>query len=180
MGFIEEGFGTVLGLFSTLLRNFCVFFGRSISSFCKAWAPDGLQEAFWMDFRSIWVGFGKGFGGFRENFGAFFRNFFRIFSNFLGTCFALRFNLARKGLAYFVQVFLCQGLTLCVFPRKKTIFLLNPLCTSTKVCLCRNPRVVSRSSAERLNARGSCPLRVLDDEFIIPTSVLLWEGFAPS
>ena len=75
-----------------------------------------------MDFRSIWVGFGKGFGGVRENFGAFFRNFFRIFSNFFGTCFALRFNLARKGLAYFVQVFLCQGLTLCVFPRKKPYF----------------------------------------------------------
>ena len=79
-----------------------------------------------MDFRSIWVGFGKGFGGVRENFGAFFRNFFNIFSNFFGTCFALRFNLACKGLAYFVQVFLCQ-----------------------------DPRAVSRSLAERLNARGS-------------------------
>ena len=122
LGFIWEGFGTVLGLFSTLLRDFWLFFGRSKSSFCKAWAPDGPQEAFWMDFRQIWVGFGKGFGGVRENFGAFFCNFFRIFSNFFGTCFALRFNLARKGLAYFVQVFLCQGLTLCVFARKTTYF----------------------------------------------------------
>ena len=78
MGFIWEGFGTVLGLFSTLLRDFWLFFGRSKSSFCKAWAPDGLQEAFWMDFRSIWVGFGEGFGKILALFFAIFFPFFRI------------------------------------------------------------------------------------------------------
>ena len=154
LGFIWQGFGTVLGLFSTLLRDFWLFSGRSKSSFCKAWAPDGLQEALWMDFRSIWVGFGEGFGGFRENVGAFFRNFFAFFRISLEP--VLHFDSTSHVKVWLIlfKFFYVRGL-LCAFSLGKTIFLLNPLCTSTKVCLCRDPRVVSRSSAERLNARGS-------------------------
>ena len=76
------------------------------------------------------------------------------------------------------KFFYVRGL-LCAFSLgKKNIFLLNPLCTSTKVCLCRDPRVVSRSSAERLNARGS-PYRVLDNLFIIPPMIPPMRGVKP-
>ena len=67
-GFIWEGFGTVLGLFWALLAASWPFFGRSKSSFFQAWAQDGLQEAFWIDFGSIW-------GGIWEDFGRIFGDF---------------------------------------------------------------------------------------------------------
>ena len=62
MGFIWEGFGTVLGLFWALLGDFCSYFGRSKYSFFQAWLQDGLQKAFWVDFGSIWGRFGEDFG----------------------------------------------------------------------------------------------------------------------
>ena len=68
LGLIWEGFGAVLGLFWALLAASWPFCGRSKSSFFQAWAQDGLQEAFWIDFGSIWAGiwedFGKNLGGF--------------------------------------------------------------------------------------------------------------------
>ena len=133
-----------------------------------------------MDFRSIWVGFGEAFGGFRENFGAFFRNFFRIFSNFFGTCFALRFNLARKGLAYFVQVFLCQGLTLCVFLRKKPYFCWTHFALQPKFVYVRTP-ALSRVAPRSVSMRGGpLPPACWTQNHIVSHTGLLWKGFALS
>ena len=59
---IWDGFGTVLGVFWTLLGASESFFWASRSSFFQAWAQDGLQEAFWIDFGSnlegIWEDLG--------------------------------------------------------------------------------------------------------------------------
>ena len=62
LGFILEGFRTVLGLFWALLAGSWPFLGRSKSSFFSALALDGLQDAFWSDFESI-------LGGIREDLG---------------------------------------------------------------------------------------------------------------
>ena len=45
--------------------------------------------------------------------------------------------------------------------------------------LCQDPRAVSRSPAERLNARGSSTPRVLDVLEIRPSQFLPWEGLRP-
>ena len=69
MGSIWEEFGTVWGAFWALLGVSWLFLGCSKSSFFKAWAQDGLQEAFWVDLGSISEGFGMIWGGFGEEFG---------------------------------------------------------------------------------------------------------------
>ena len=69
MNSIWEGFGTLWAALWSLLGAFWRFFGRSKSYLVKALVQDGLQEAFWMDFRSLWEGLGTVWEGFGEEFG---------------------------------------------------------------------------------------------------------------
>ena len=66
---IWEGFGTLWALFWALLGPFWSFFGNSKSYLCKALVQDELQEAFWMDFKSLWEALGSVLEGFGEQFG---------------------------------------------------------------------------------------------------------------
>ena len=66
MASIWEGFGAVFGLLGVLFAASWLFFGRSKSSFFQAFAENGLQEGFWMDFGSLWEDFGKVLGGFED------------------------------------------------------------------------------------------------------------------
>ena len=75
LGSIWEGFGAVWGLFGAFLTLFSQFFGRSKSIIFRAWAQDGLQEAFWMDFGWILIGF----GGLWERFGKVLAGFWLEF-----------------------------------------------------------------------------------------------------
>ena len=63
LGFILEGFRTVLGLFWALLAGSWPFLGRFKSSFFFSigprWAPRCLLERFWEGFGRIWGGFGR-------------------------------------------------------------------------------------------------------------------------
>tara|TARA_B100000575_G_C22742869_1_gene444077 strand:- start:165 stop:440 length:276 start_codon:yes stop_codon:yes gene_type:complete len=68
LGSIWEGFGVVLGLLWVLLAASWPLFERSKSNFFQAFAQNGLQEGFWMDFGSLCEGFGRVWGGFVEKF----------------------------------------------------------------------------------------------------------------
>ena len=61
--------GPSVGRFWALL---CGFFEPSKSSFCKALAQDGLQEAFGVEFGGVWGGIWEDLGGSWEDFGKFF------------------------------------------------------------------------------------------------------------
>ena len=68
LGSIWEGFGVVLGFLWVLLAASWPLFERSKSNFFQAFAQNGLQEGFWMDFGSLCEGFGRVWGGFVEKF----------------------------------------------------------------------------------------------------------------
>ena len=75
LGSIWEGVGALGAVFWPLLGAFWPFFGRSESHLFKAWAQDGPQEAFWVDFGLILKGFGRVLRAFWEHFGRFLKRF---------------------------------------------------------------------------------------------------------
>ena len=79
---IWEGFGTVQALFWALLGAFGSFFWCSKSCFVPAWAQDGVQEAFWIDFGSISEGSGRILRGFLEGLQGLWIDFGRSWERF--------------------------------------------------------------------------------------------------
>ena len=75
LGSIVRGVGTVWGVSWALWGASWWSFGPSKSSFCKALAQDGLQEAFWVDFGRVWGGIWEDLGGSWEDFGRFLDGF---------------------------------------------------------------------------------------------------------
>ena len=71
LGSILEGFGAIWAIFWPLLGAFWSLLECSKLSFFQAWAQDGVQKAFWIDFVSILGGFGEGLGRDLGGFGGF-------------------------------------------------------------------------------------------------------------
>ena len=142
--------GRPLGTFGRFLVDFLLFWIELFSRMGPRWGPEGLLGRFLMDFRRFWEGFGKVLGRFWVIFGMVLGRFWKRFDIWGRPDFELELELACRGLAYFVR-----------FLQGKAIFLLNPLCTSTTICLCQDPRVASLRTAERPNTRG----------FLTPTCV---------
>ena len=86
LGSIWEGFGTVWGVFWTLLDASRPLFGRSKSNFFLAWVQDGVQEGFRIDLGTIWEGlgeiweeFGRVWEGFWQVWGSSWKHFLKLF-----------------------------------------------------------------------------------------------------
>ena len=127
-------------------------------------------------FGSILGGFSKVLGRFWGGFGTDLGDFWNGFGLILERIWYMRGNWFWTWTWAWMQRF---GLLCALSPGKKHISVEPTLHFNQSLSMSGPPRCLAKLRGASQCARGSLPLRVLNDEFIIPTSVLLWEGFAP-